>query len=295
MADRAIAERTDDARSPTDRRDRRRCRARPAAARRHAPARPHPRRRAARADRRGRLRARRGDPADRDPLPARQRAPRPTRRAATSPRCSTGCRSATCSRRARVLVLLAPREHRRGRAPAPPPARRGPRRRSARSAARSATRSPRCARGRRRRRRDRALVRRCARVAGADRASDRGAAQEHPRRRARDRRDSLVDARPRRRSTPDESGRQRAPAAAARVLGLWQTAMLRLSRLQVVDEIENGLAYYRYTFLRRGAAPRTRDFDDALVGIDRRRPGGRCRPSCAWARGSAATATATRS
>jgi phosphoenolpyruvate carboxylase len=34
-----------------------------------------------------------------------------------------------------------------------------------------------------------------------------------------------------------------------RVLGLWQTAMLRLSRLQVVDEIENGLAYYRYTFL----------------------------------------------
>ena len=36
---------------------------------------------------------------------------------------------------------------------------------------------------------------------------------------------------------------------ARRVLGLWQTAMLRLSRLQVVDEIENGLAYYRYTFL----------------------------------------------
>ena len=34
-----------------------------------------------------------------------------------------------------------------------------------------------------------------------------------------------------------------------RVLGLWQTAMLRLSRLQVADEIENGLAYYRYTFL----------------------------------------------
>ena len=33
------------------------------------------------------------------------------------------------------------------------------------------------------------------------------------------------------------------------VLGLWQTAMLRLSKLKVVDEIENGLAYYRYTFL----------------------------------------------
>ena len=33
------------------------------------------------------------------------------------------------------------------------------------------------------------------------------------------------------------------------VLELWQTAMLRLSRLQVRDEIDNGLAYYRYTFL----------------------------------------------
>jgi len=33
------------------------------------------------------------------------------------------------------------------------------------------------------------------------------------------------------------------------VLSLWQTAMLRLSKLTVRDEIENGLAYYRYTFL----------------------------------------------
>jgi phosphoenolpyruvate carboxylase len=33
------------------------------------------------------------------------------------------------------------------------------------------------------------------------------------------------------------------------VLALWQTAMLRLSRLRVLDEIDNGLAYYRYTFL----------------------------------------------
>jgi phosphoenolpyruvate carboxylase len=33
------------------------------------------------------------------------------------------------------------------------------------------------------------------------------------------------------------------------VLELWQTAMLRLSKLQVRDEIDNGLAYYRYTFL----------------------------------------------
>src|SRR5208283_5917447 len=33
------------------------------------------------------------------------------------------------------------------------------------------------------------------------------------------------------------------------VLALWQTAMLRLTRLQVKDEIDNGIAYYRYTFL----------------------------------------------
>jgi len=33
------------------------------------------------------------------------------------------------------------------------------------------------------------------------------------------------------------------------VLSLWQTAMLRTTRLRVLDEIDNGLAYYRYTFL----------------------------------------------
>jgi phosphoenolpyruvate carboxylase len=33
------------------------------------------------------------------------------------------------------------------------------------------------------------------------------------------------------------------------VLSLWQTAMLRLARLSVRDEVDNGLAYYRYTFL----------------------------------------------
>ena len=33
------------------------------------------------------------------------------------------------------------------------------------------------------------------------------------------------------------------------VLALWQTAMIRLSKLRVRDEIDNGLAYYRYTFL----------------------------------------------
>ncbi len=48
--------------------------------------------------------------------------------------------------------------------------------------------------------------------------------------------------------TPDET-REFAERVHACVLELWQTAMLRLARLQVKDEIDNGLAYYRYTFL----------------------------------------------
>ncbi len=48
--------------------------------------------------------------------------------------------------------------------------------------------------------------------------------------------------------TPDEA-RDFETCLARQVLSLWQTAMLRLSRLQVRDEIDNGLAYYRYTFL----------------------------------------------
>ena len=49
--------------------------------------------------------------------------------------------------------------------------------------------------------------------------------------------------------TPDE---QRANEEALRraILTLWQTRILRTTRLTVGDEIENGLAYYRYTFLR---------------------------------------------
>ena len=35
------------------------------------------------------------------------------------------------------------------------------------------------------------------------------------------------------------------------ILTLWQTAMLRLTKLRVVDEIDNGLAYYRDTFLEQ--------------------------------------------
>ncbi|MGH8801025.1 MAG: phosphoenolpyruvate carboxylase, partial [Casimicrobiaceae bacterium] len=55
-----------------------------------------------------------------------------------------------------------------------------------------------------------------------------------------------------RRDYPDATPGEAADAATrldALVLGLWQTAMLRLTRLRVRDEVENGLAYYRYTFL----------------------------------------------
>ena len=48
--------------------------------------------------------------------------------------------------------------------------------------------------------------------------------------------------------TRDEA-REFDAALSRQVLALWQTAMLRLSKLSVKDEIDNGLAYYRYTFL----------------------------------------------
>ncbi len=51
----------------------------------------------------------------------------------------------------------------------------------------------------------------------------------------------------------------------ARVTQLWQTRMLRTSKLTVSDEIENALSYYRSTFLRQ--IPRMyRDLEAALPG-----------------------------
>src|SRR6266851_4184935 len=46
---------------------------------------------------------------------------------------------------------------------------------------------------------------------------------------------------------PDSPGRER--ALHAQVLRLWLTAMLRLSKLTVADEITNALAYFRLTFI----------------------------------------------
>lgn len=71
----------------------------------------------------------------------------------------------------------------------------------------------------------------------------------------------------------------------ARVTTLWQTRMLRNTRLMVVDEIENALSYYRTTFLQ-GIPRLMAELEEDIADVFPRR-------SCRWARGSAATATAT--
>jgi phosphoenolpyruvate carboxylase len=63
----------------------------------------------------------------------------------------------------------------------------------------------------------------------------------------------LLQWRDRTQLTPDEA-REFAAGLYRQVLALWQTAMLRLSKLRVRDEVDNGVAYYRYTFL--GEIPR---------------------------------------
>jgi phosphoenolpyruvate carboxylase len=50
----------------------------------------------------------------------------------------------------------------------------------------------------------------------------------------------------------------------ARVLTLWQTAMIRLARLRVIDEIENALSFYRLTFL--GEIPRLYEEMETQLG-----------------------------
>ncbi len=59
----------------------------------------------------------------------------------------------------------------------------------------------------------------------------------------------LIDRRERGAWTPEEAAEIDARLSQA-VLTLWQTNLLRQTRLQVEDEVENGLTYYDYTFLR---------------------------------------------
>ena len=60
----------------------------------------------------------------------------------------------------------------------------------------------------------------------------------------------LLTERDRLQLTPDEMAHNE-DALRRVVLTLWQTRILREMRLKVSDEIENGLSYYRYTFLRQ--------------------------------------------
>ncbi len=59
----------------------------------------------------------------------------------------------------------------------------------------------------------------------------------------------LLDERDRMQLTPEES-RANEDALQRAILTLWQTRMLRMSKLSVLDEVENGLSFYDYTFLR---------------------------------------------
>ena len=108
---------------------------------------------------------------------------------------------------------------------------------------------------------DRRVLRARAGRAGADRAPDGGAAQEHPR--SPPRRSSTCCA-----ARGDDAGRTSIEKALRReVLLLWKTNELRLAKPTVADEIENGLAYFRSTFLE--AIPRLyAEIEDGLGSGD---------------------------
>ncbi|HUH83515.1 MAG TPA: phosphoenolpyruvate carboxylase [Stellaceae bacterium] len=76
----------------------------------------------------------------------------------------------------------------------------------------------------------------------------------------------LLDERDRVRFTPEELTANREALRRA-VLTLWQTSILRGTRLKILDEVANGLAYYDQTFLRE--LPRFyADLEDQLGKID---------------------------
>jgi phosphoenolpyruvate carboxylase len=86
---------------------------------------------------------------------------------------------------------------------------------------------------------------------------------------------ALLDQRDRTRLTPEEETEVEEKLRRA-VVTLWQTNLLRGSRLTVLDEVTNGLSYYDYTFLREVprlyCAPRK-----STAGIGSGRTGSRVR------------------
>ena len=76
----------------------------------------------------------------------------------------------------------------------------------------------------------------------------------------------LLDERDRIQFTPEELAANRRALRRA-VLTLWQTSLVRGTRLRVIDEVANGLAYYDHTFLH--ALPVFyADLEDRLGAID---------------------------
>jgi phosphoenolpyruvate carboxylase len=76
----------------------------------------------------------------------------------------------------------------------------------------------------------------------------------------------LLDERDRIALTPEEVAASEEQLRRA-VLTLWQTSLLRRTKLDVIDEVANGLAHYDYTFLRE--LPRVyAALADRLAGID---------------------------
>jgi len=74
----------------------------------------------------------------------------------------------------------------------------------------------------------------------------------------------LLDERDRVQFTPEELAANRRALRRA-VLTLWQTSVVRSTRLRVIDEVANGLSYYDHTFLR--ALPRFyAELEDELAG-----------------------------
>ena len=76
----------------------------------------------------------------------------------------------------------------------------------------------------------------------------------------------LLDERDRVQFTPEELAANRKALRRA-VLTLWQTSILRGTRLRILDEVANGLSYYDHTFLRE--VPRFyTDLEDHLGDLD---------------------------
>ena len=103
---------------------------------------------------------------------------------------------------------------------------------------------------------------------------------------------ALLDRRERVQLTPEECEASEEQLRRA-VLTLWQTNLLRRTKLTVLDEVANGLSFYDYTFLHE--VPRLHCALEDRLNEGEGAARASWRRSCGWEAGSAATATAIRS